>query len=131
MFGALYADHATREQFHSEIKTDLGLERLPSVKFATNDLVSSLAALAYNVLRLIGQNALTGDDNPAFYDRCEAAFTDLSAFLHLLSPNRANTSICWRVSLLAKGWRFYRPPCLLRAVSGRSIVRSLRKLNCA
>ncbi|MDZ7810279.1 MAG: IS1380 family transposase, partial [Arhodomonas sp.] len=59
---ALYAEHGTHEQFHSEIKTDLDLERLPSGKFATNDLVCSLAALAYNVLRLIGQNALTGED---------------------------------------------------------------------
>lgn len=61
---ALYREHGTHEQFHSEIKSDLDLERLPSGKFATNDLVLSLAALAYNVLRLIGQNALTGDDAP-------------------------------------------------------------------
>ena len=61
---ALYADHATHEQFHSEFKTDLDLERLPSGKFATNTLVLSLAALAYNVLRLIGQHALLGDDAP-------------------------------------------------------------------
>ena len=60
----LYKEHGTHEQFHSEIKTDLDLERLPSGKFATNDLVLSLAALAYNVLRLIGQNALTGEDAP-------------------------------------------------------------------
>jgi hypothetical protein len=36
---ALYCDHATSEQFHSEFKTDLDIERLPSGKFATNDLV--------------------------------------------------------------------------------------------
>ena len=35
----LYRDHATSEQFHSEIKSDLDLERLPSGKFATNQLV--------------------------------------------------------------------------------------------
>lgn len=62
---ALYNEHGTHQQFHSEIKTDLDLERLPSGKFATNDLVLSLAALAYNVLRLIGQSALTGEDAPA------------------------------------------------------------------
>jgi hypothetical protein len=61
---ALYHEHGTHEQFHSEIKTDLDLERLPSGKFATNDLVLSLAALAYNVLRLIGQSALTGEHAP-------------------------------------------------------------------
>jgi len=48
----------------SEFKTDLDLERLPSGKFATNDLVLSLAGLAYNVLRLMGQLALLSEDAP-------------------------------------------------------------------
>lgn len=61
---ALYADHATHEQFHSEFKTDLDLERLPSGKFDTNILVLSLAAVAYNVLRLIGQQSLLKKDAP-------------------------------------------------------------------
>lgn len=60
----LYEDHGTHEQFHSEFKTDLDLERLPSGKFATNDLILSLAMLAYNVLRLIGQSALLSPDAP-------------------------------------------------------------------
>ena len=60
----LYKDHATHEQFHSEFKTDMDLERLPSGKFATNYLICALAALAMNILRLIGQNALTGKDAP-------------------------------------------------------------------
>ena len=51
---ALYADHGTHEQFHSEFKTDLDLERLPSGKFDTNYLVCELAALAMNILRLDG-----------------------------------------------------------------------------
>ena len=33
---ALYADHGTHEQFHSEFKSDLDLTRLPSGKFDTN-----------------------------------------------------------------------------------------------
>jgi hypothetical protein len=57
----LYKHHGTHEQFHSEIKTDLDLERLPSGKFDTNDAVVHLAAFAYNCLRLIGQFGLTGD----------------------------------------------------------------------
>ncbi|MGI9277145.1 MAG: IS1380 family transposase [Endozoicomonas sp.] len=61
---ALYKDHATSEQFHSEFKTDLDLERLPSGKFATNALVMSLAALTYNILRCMGQKALLGPDSP-------------------------------------------------------------------
>ena len=61
---ALYADHGTHEQFHSEFKTDLDLERLPSGKFDTNYLVCELAALAMNILRLMGQSALLGPDAP-------------------------------------------------------------------
>jgi hypothetical protein len=60
----LYADHGTHEQFHSEFKTDLDLERLPSGKFDTNYLVCQLAGLAMNILRLIGQRGLLGDDGP-------------------------------------------------------------------
>jgi Transposase DDE domain group 1 len=59
-----YQDHGTHEQFHSDFKTALDLERLPSGKFATNDLILSLAMLAYHVLRLIGQSALLSDDAP-------------------------------------------------------------------
>jgi len=55
---ALYHAHGTSEQYHSEVKTDLDLERLPSGKFATNALVLSLGMVAYNLLRLIGQQAL-------------------------------------------------------------------------
>ncbi len=51
---ALYCDHATHEQFHSEFKCDMYLERLPSGKFDTNYLVCQLAAVAMNLLRLIG-----------------------------------------------------------------------------
>jgi Transposase DDE domain group 1 len=61
---ALYCDHGTHEQFHSEFKADMDLERLPSGKFDTNYLVCALAAIAMNILRLIGQNALIGKDTP-------------------------------------------------------------------
>ncbi len=60
----LYHDHGTSEQFHSEIKTDIGLERFPSGKFSTNELILSLAGLAYNMLRLIGQESQKVDDAP-------------------------------------------------------------------
>lgn len=60
----LYREHATHEQFHSEIKTDLDLERLPSGKFDCNDLVLHLGTLAYNCLRLIGQLGLLGKLSP-------------------------------------------------------------------
>ncbi len=61
---ALYQDHGTHEQFHSEFKTDMGLQRLPSGKFDTNYMVCQLAAVAMNLLRLIGQHTLHGDKAP-------------------------------------------------------------------
>lgn len=60
----LYADHGTSEQFHSEFKTDLDIERLPSGKFATNALVLCASMLAYNILRWVGQNGLLGPNSP-------------------------------------------------------------------
>jgi hypothetical protein len=60
----LYEDHGTSEQFHSEIKSDMDLERLPSGKFATNALVLTLGGFTYNLLRLIGQLGLLGEKSP-------------------------------------------------------------------
>lgn len=60
----LYEDHGTSEQFHSEFKTDLDIERLPSGKFDTNALVLVMSSLAYNILRWIGQNGLLGPKSP-------------------------------------------------------------------
>jgi len=59
----LYHDHGTSEQFHSELKTDLDLERLPSGKFATNNLVLHFGIFAYNILRIIGQMTMKLDKN--------------------------------------------------------------------
>lgn len=60
----LYKSHGTHEQFHSEIKADLDLERLPSGKFDTNDAVLHLGAFAYNCLRLLGQLGFGGKITP-------------------------------------------------------------------
>lgn len=60
----LYQQRGTSEQYHSEFKTDLDLERLSSGKFETNALVLTLAAMAYNILRYVGQNTLIGPDAP-------------------------------------------------------------------
>ena len=57
-----------RDRFHSEFKTDLDLERLPSGKFDTNALVCALAALAMNILRLLGQAGLHGPDAPVRHE---------------------------------------------------------------
>ena len=61
---ALYADHGTHEQFHAEFETDLDQARQPTGKFDTNSLVCQWAALAMNILRLIGQRGLLGPDAP-------------------------------------------------------------------
>jgi protein required for attachment to host cells len=59
---SLYQAHGESEQYHSEIKTDMDVERLPSGKFETNQLVLELAILAYNILRMMGQESLRADD---------------------------------------------------------------------
>ena len=38
----------------------MGIERLPSGKFAMNKMVLTCAVLSYNILRWIDQNGLTG-----------------------------------------------------------------------
>jgi hypothetical protein len=58
----LYHDHGTSEQFHSELKSDMGLERLPSGHFSSNSLILHLAMLTYNMLRIIGQISLAESD---------------------------------------------------------------------
>jgi len=46
----LYHDHGTSEQFHSELKSDLDVERLPSGKLC--------AMVAFNLLRALGQEVI-------------------------------------------------------------------------
>jgi len=56
----LYHAHGECEQYHSEIKTDMDIECLPSGKFDTNALVLELTIIAYNILRMIGQGTIGG-----------------------------------------------------------------------
>jgi hypothetical protein len=60
----LYEDHVTSEQFHSKIKSDMDIERLPSGKFATNVLILTLAGPAYNILCAIAQLGLVSGETP-------------------------------------------------------------------
>ena len=53
-----YHNHGTSEQFHSELKTDLDVERLPSGKFEVNSLILILSMCAFNTLREIGMKML-------------------------------------------------------------------------
>ena len=60
----LYHAHGESEQYHSEIKTDMDVKRLPSGKFGSNKLVLELTMIAYNILRIIGQESLKKKDAP-------------------------------------------------------------------
>lgn len=65
----LYHDHGTSEQFHSELKSDMNLERLPSGNFAVNSLVLLIGMVAYNLLRLCGQVSLQHQESSPAYRR--------------------------------------------------------------
>lgn len=58
----LYHAHGTSEQFHSELKTDMDVERFPSGKMGVNAIILHIAMVAFNTLRLIGQKALSFTD---------------------------------------------------------------------
>lgn len=51
----LYHQHGTSEQYHSEFKTDLDMERLPSGKFSSNYIFMLFGMLAFNFLRITGK----------------------------------------------------------------------------
>ncbi|MBQ7271771.1 MAG: IS1380 family transposase [Campylobacter sp.] len=57
----LYKNHATSEQYHSEVKTDMNMELLPSHAFATNKAFFALVAVAFNINRNIGDSAVACD----------------------------------------------------------------------
>ncbi len=110
----LYHQHGTSEQFHSELKTELDLERLPSGKFATNALMLSLGLVAYNVLRLCGQAALAEDkrlppeekmplSKPVFRRRLRSVIQDLMYFAARLTKHARRIGLSlWR----SDPWRF-------------------------
>ena len=60
----LYHSHAICEQYHSELKTDMNVERLPSGKFDTDSLILLLAMIAFNINRIIGVEIMKGKDTP-------------------------------------------------------------------
>ena len=53
---ASYHAHGECEQYHSELKSEMDVERLPSGKFATNALVLEFAMIAFNLLRMMARN---------------------------------------------------------------------------
>jgi len=55
---AQYHDHATSEQFHSEIKSDMGIERFPSKSFLVNELYFMVGMIAYNILQVLDSRVM-------------------------------------------------------------------------
>jgi hypothetical protein len=54
----LYHKHGTMEQYHSEFKSDLDLERLPSGKFSSNYTIMLFGMISFNLLRMAGKDLL-------------------------------------------------------------------------
>ena len=87
-----YHDHGTSEQFHSELKTDMNIEKLPSGKIATNALILNIAALAFNCLRITVP--FTKVPLPCFFTRYPS-FTKISiAFLTVTRETEKLSANC-------------------------------------
>ncbi len=112
---AAYHAHGESEQYHSELKTDMDVERLPSGKFGTNALVLELAMIAYNILRMIGQESLKhkqAEKRPVKRRRIRTVLSNLIQFaIHVtnharkvfLGMGRSNT---WRYAFNLVWQRF-------------------------
>ena len=94
----LYRAHGTSEQFHSELKTDMDLERLPSGKFQTNELVLLLGMVAYNLLRLIGQESLREADAPIRKQVSRRRVRSVMQDLVYLACRLVRHARCWTLS---------------------------------
>jgi len=104
-------DHGESEQFHSEYKTNLDMERLPSGIFSTNALIMLLGMVAFNIIRICGQESLNaivhleqaGDPLPinrrsaVFRRRIRAVLLDIMYLAsHVTSSSRYNWISCGR-----------------------------------
>ncbi len=96
-----YPEHGTMEQFHSEYKTDLELERLPSGKFATNNLIMQMALLVFNVLRVMGQATLNDPTVPLRTPQHRRRLATVTKHLVQCAVKlvRHGRTLAWRYSL--------------------------------
>jgi hypothetical protein len=60
----VYHNHGTMEQYHAELKSDMGVERLPSGKFHANMLHLLFSMIAFNLLRRVGMTLLKSEQTP-------------------------------------------------------------------
>ena len=114
IIGAYHA-HGESEQYHSELKTDMDVERLPSGKFETNELVLELALIAYNILRMIGQESLKhkqADKRPVKRRRIRTVLSNLIQFASHITKHACKTflgmgcSNTWRYAFHSVWQRF-------------------------
>ncbi|MDH7515819.1 MAG: transposase [Bacteroidota bacterium] len=61
---SVYHMHGTMEQYHAELKSDMGIERLPSGKFHANTLHLLCGMIACNLLRRVGMRMLESGKTP-------------------------------------------------------------------
>ena len=76
----LYHDHGTCEQFHSKLKSDMDVERLPFGKLCVNKIILLCAMAAFSLLRSIGQEVIARV---------------------ALAPQKINV-MCWRIKTVLK-----------------------------
>lgn len=79
----VYHQHGTSEQYHAELKSDLGVERLPSGKFHANTLHLLFSMVAFNLLRRIGTQLLLTGKSPGKRGRRLRLRTVLHSVMYL------------------------------------------------
>jgi hypothetical protein len=120
------------------LKTDLDLERLPSGKFATNSLMLLLGMVAYNLLRVCGQESLRAQprlpveeraplERPIERRRLQSVLKDLM-YLPAKLVRHANRWMLalWQNSPWSGTWRWLYERFVRQAAarSGRPVLRS-------
>jgi len=79
----IYHQHGTIEQYHAELKSDLGVERLPSGKFYANTLHLLFSMVAFNLLRRVGTQLPLTKKSPGKRGRRLRLRTVLHSAMHL------------------------------------------------
>ena len=84
-----------------EYKTDRELERLPSGKFATNNLIMQMALLVFNVLRVMGQATLNDPTVPLRTPQHRRRLATVTKHLVQCAVKRVRhgRTLSWRYSL--------------------------------
>ena len=101
-----YHDHGVSEQFHSEIKTDMDVERLPSGKFETNELVLEPTVIAFNLLRMMGQESLRHKPDQKQVVKRRRIRTVIDNLIRCASHITQHARVQWMALGCSNTWRF-------------------------